>query len=196
MSDIGIVLLAAGEASRMGQAKQLLEYAGQPLIRHAAQTALASRCRPVVVVLGARAYEVRKALGSLPVEMVENPRWNEGMGTSIACGVQVMQQQGAAGAILMLADQPLVTTAMLDRLVELHETTGQPIVASEYSETVGVPVLFGRAFFENLLNLPPDQGCKKTIQSNRAAAILVACPEAEMDVDTPADYQRLRAMPR
>jgi molybdenum cofactor cytidylyltransferase len=191
MPRVGVIILAAGEASRMGAPKQLLDYQGRPLICHAADVALASLCRPVVVVVGAQADALRKELEGWPVEIAENPRWREGMGTSIRRGVEALGGHGVDGVILALADQPLITPAMLDRLSELHAKTGKPIVASEYSGTLGVPVLFDQTMFPDLLALAPDKGCKGVIMAHRDLTHCVPCPEAETDVDTPADYERL-----
>jgi molybdenum cofactor cytidylyltransferase len=197
MPEFGVVILAAGSSSRMGSPKQLLDYGGKPLLRHAVDVALASMCRNVMVVLGARANELRPALEGLPVNILENPRWEEGMGTSIRTGVEKAQADGLDGVILALADQPLVTPEILDRLVRTHIETGQPIIAAQYAGTVGVPVFFSREFFPNLLALKPGQGCKGVILAHAGNAIHLDCPEAEMDIDTPQDYDRVqRAAPR
>src|SRR5947199_10804400 len=90
MSHVGLLLLAAGGSARMGAAKQLLRCEGQTLLRRAAETALASVCRPVIVVLGARCDALRPELHGLPVEITENPDWALGMGSSISAGVQAM----------------------------------------------------------------------------------------------------------
>lgn len=191
MQRFGVVVLAAGNASRMGCAKQLLDYGGKPLLRHAAEVALGSSCHSVIVVLGSRAAEVRPMLTGLPLTIVENARWAEGMGTSIHAGIQQAVQHNLDGAILALADQPLVTPETLNRLIHTHAQERQPIVASSYAGTVGVPVYFAREFFPPLLALKPEQGCKGLILANSAHAIHLACPEAEADVDTPQDYERL-----
>ena len=177
----------------MGAPKQLLDYGGKPLLRHAAQVALASVCSPVIAVIGCRPSEVRPALEGLPVLIVENERWAEGMGTSIHAGVAAAEREALDGLILALADQPLVTFEILDRLVLTHLETGQPIVASQYAGTVGVPVFFSREFFPRLLSLQPDQGCKGVILTHAGSAIRLDCPEAGMDIDTPTDYDRARA---
>ena len=192
MPQFGVVVLAAGSSSRMGSPKQLLDYGGKPLLRHAVDVALASMCRNVIVVLGARVKELRPALEGLPVTILENPHWEEGMGTSIHVGVERAQADGLDGVILALADQPLVTPEILDRLARTHMETGQPIVAAQYAGTVGVPVFFARKFFPNLLALKPTQGCKGVILGHPGNAIHLDCPEAETDIDTPQDYDRIQ----
>ena len=191
MPSFGIVLLAAGGSTRMGSPKQLLPYRGRPLLRHATEVALAAECGPVIVVLGSQPDEIALALAGLPVEMVVNPRWEEGMGTSIHAGVEAAQSRGLDGIILGLGDQPLVTAGLLNRLVREHLRTGQPIIASAYAGTVGVPVFFSRKFFPPLMELKPEQGCKGLILKHEDQAILLDCPQAEADIDTPDEYARL-----
>jgi molybdenum cofactor cytidylyltransferase len=191
MPPTAIVLLAAGSSSRMGAPKQLLRYRGQPLIRHAAEMAQASAAERVIVVLGANAADVAPALAGLSVEIACNDRWSEGMGTSIQTGVRSAQALGAGAVILALADQPHMAPPVYNRLIEEGERSGCPIVASEYANTVGVPVLFTKECFAHLLALEPSQGCKGVILAHANSALRIACPEAEADIDTPEDYARL-----
>ena len=190
-----LILLAAGQGSRMGSPKQLLPWDGRPLIRHAAEVALRSRCSPVVVVLGCAADTIRRALDGLPVVITENPAWESGMASSIQAGIQALDAQPVDSLILTLADQPRLTPEIYDRLVQTHRETGASVVTSEYAGTVGVPVLFGRDRFADLQALQGAQGCKGVILAHRDQAVGLPCPEAEFDVDTPADYARLQAAP-
>jgi molybdenum cofactor cytidylyltransferase len=194
MNNIAMVLLAAGGSTRMGSPKQLLPYQGQPLIRHAAETALASGCSPVVVVLGSHVEEIRAALDGLDVVVVENTDWEQGMGTSIRAGISGAEILGCDGAILASADHPLVSAEILQRLVEEHEETGRPIIASEYSGSVGVPAFFAREFFPNLQALLPSEGCEGVILAHLDQSIRITCPEAETDIDSPGDYRSIRAI--
>jgi molybdenum cofactor cytidylyltransferase len=187
----GVIVLAAGSGSRMGTTKQLLPFRGQPLVRHAVRIALASSARPVVVVVGHAATEIRAALEGEPVEVVENPDWRDGMGTSIRRGIAALADRGLDAAILMLADQPLLTGAILDRLAAVRAASRAPVVASSYAGTVGVPVLFGRERFARLSALENGEGCKGCIVEEGPDAVRIPCPEAEADVDTPEDYGRL-----
>lgn len=189
----GVIILAAGRSSRMGSTKQLLEWHGQPLIRHAVQTALASVCSPVVVVVGFAAGLMRDALSGLPVHVAENSAWERGMGTSIRTGVQALSAYPVHSLILTLADLPLLTPKTFDYLLQVHRETGKPIITAEYSGTVGVPVLFHRDLFGELLSLEDSQGCKGVILRHRDRSAGVACPAAGFDLDTPEEYQRIRA---
>lgn len=194
-SETALILLAAGGSSRMGSPKQLLAYGGRPLLRHAAKTALASACDPVVVVLGAHLDAVGEVLAGLAVEIVINHRWAEGIGTSIRAGVEAAKRHRVDAAILALADQPLVGRRVFDDLLAARRESGRGIIASRYENTVGVPALFARSLFPQLLALPPDQGCKGVILAHAADAVFVACPQAAIDVDTRADYLALAAAP-
>ena len=100
---------------------------------------------------------------------------------------------GCEGAILALADQPLVTAEILRKLVEEHEETGRGIIASEYAGTVGVPAFFAREYFPKLTALLPTEGCKAVILANLEQSIRISCPEAETDIDTPGDYEAAQA---
>ncbi len=172
----------------MGQAKQLLGFGGKPLLRHAAEVALASGCWPVVVVLGARAESLRPALAGLAVEITVNERWEEGMGTSIQAGICALADHDVDGAILMLADQPFVSAEFLSGLVLRHRETAKSIVAASYEGTAGVPVFFAHGAFPLLRALKPGQGCKGVILAHQPDALLVDCPEAAIYIDTPEDY--------
>ena len=194
-------MLAAGEGSRMGSQmgshmgtpKQLLDMGGKPMVRHVVDQAMRSACFPLVVVVGANPDAVRAALDGSGAAIVENPRWKQGMGTSIQAGLRILDARGVDGVILMLADQPLITATILNRLVELHEQSEQPIVTAEYADTVGVPVLFDRTYFPQLYALEPDKGCKGIILKYRSYTAALDCPEAGFDVDTPEDYSRVLA---
>jgi molybdenum cofactor cytidylyltransferase len=194
-----LILLAAGNSTRMGSPKQLLDFRGQPMLRHAALTALASGCNPVIVVLGAQNEEIRPALHGLNVEVIINPRWEQGMGTSIHAGLialeKVLEKLGAQnqhplGVILTLADQPFITPAFLCSLIDQHRQTCRPIVAAQYSGTVGVPAFFASQFFPSLMALNPGEGSKKIIQAHPGDTLLIDCPQAAQDIDTPEDYVR------
>jgi molybdenum cofactor cytidylyltransferase len=188
--EFAVILLAAGNSTRMGAAKQLLDFGGKPMLRHAVDTAQASGCDRVIVVLGAGESEIRPALAGLDVDIVVNERWAEGMGTSIQAGLQALENRDVGGAILALSDQPFVTSDFLRGLVDRHRQSGRPIVAAQYSGTAGVPVFFAREAFPLLMALKPAQGCKGVILGHPAAALLVDCPEAAVDIDTPEDYAR------
>ena len=191
---IGAIILAAGGSSRMGSPKQLLPYRGRPLICHAIEQALASACDQVFVVLGANAEAIAGAIeagGSAGLTTVcLNPRWQEGMGTSVRTGVEAAITAHLDAVIIALGDQPLISTAILNSLIATQKETGMPFSASRYAGVVGVPALFTKDLFPELLQLPPASGCQRLIQTYSGQAAFIDCPEGELDIDTPEDYAR------
>ena len=195
---VGIIVLAAGASSRMGGPKQLLRYDGETLLRRAVRAALGSRCRPAVVVLGAQAEALRGEV--VGAQVVINEEWEEGMASSLRCGLRALEaatSEPLAAAVLLLCDQPFVTSTVINRLLETYETERPLLVASEYEvggETArGVPALFSRALFSELMDLRGVGGAKRVIRRHASEAAFIAAPEAAFDVDTPEDYRRLAA---
>lgn len=193
----GIIILAAGESSRMGEPKQLLPYRGTTLLHHAIATALSLEGAPVVVVLGAHADKIRAQLDEARVLIAENPGWHEGMGGSLRTGLRALldAHPEISAVIFLLCDQPLLTPATLENLIATHGHTGSAIVASEYNGTLGVPALFTRIFFPDLLALDGADGARQILWTHRAHAIGVPFSEGATDIDTPADYARLHDSP-
>jgi molybdenum cofactor cytidylyltransferase len=191
--DVGIVLLAAGGSTRMGRPKQLLAFGGRSLVRRAAEAAIESGCGPVVVVLGACADQVRGEVAGLGIEVVFNEGWERGIGTSIRRGIRALigHTKPPSAAVIMLCDQPMVTAAVLGRLLREYEKGDSAVVAAGYEETLGPPVVVGAEFFTALLSLPDDRGAKGIWLGHPERVQRVECPEAGMDVDTPEDYARL-----
>ncbi|HEV7843024.1 MAG TPA: nucleotidyltransferase family protein [Pyrinomonadaceae bacterium] len=198
-SSIGIIVLAAGASSRMGEPKQLLRYEGETLLRRAARAALETQHRPVVVVLGSHADVMQEEIAALDALPVVNQLWHEGMSSSICCGLQralaAIAPDGIEAAILMLCDQPFVRSNVIRRLVDAYRVRPTLLVASEYEadgkKTLGVPALFSRALFPELMALRGAEGAKRIIERHGAEAASVAMPEAAFDVDTPGDYRAL-----
>jgi molybdenum cofactor cytidylyltransferase len=191
---IGIIILAAGGSHRMGQPKQLLPFRERTLLRHAVETAVASMCRPIVVVIGAHAELVSLELQSLPVLIAYNPEWATGIGSSLRLAIQTLGAIDAIeGVVITLSDQPLVTADAVNRIVEAHYQTGKDIVASEYADTHGVPLFIGKRFFDEISALAGTEGAKRVIDRHLEEMTTVPLVEAAFDIDTPNDYERLRS---
>lgn len=194
----GIVILAAGGSTRMGTPKQLLAYGGTTLLGHAVETARSIDGAPVVVVLGAHAAEIRASTGDPGLIFAENPGWRRGMGSSLRTGLAalVAGHPDVPAAIFMLCDQPLVSPETLAGLVAAHEEAGRPIVASRYAGTLGVPALFARALFAELLVCGDHRGgAQRIIRARRDQAIGVPFEHGAVDIDTPAEYEALAPPP-
>ena len=193
MTNIGLIILAAGSASRMGEPKQLLTYQGRSLIRHAVEVALNSVCQHVVVVLGAYAEQIKPEVENLAIKLVENTIWSEGMSSSIRAGINALEENNPKlnAAIITLADQPLISAEVFNRLVEAYQNTGKFIIASAYADVVGVPALFDRTLFPELINLQGDRGAKALTSKYTNNLISISVPEATIDIDTPDDYKNI-----
>jgi molybdenum cofactor cytidylyltransferase len=192
---VGAVVLAAGSSSRMGRPKQTLQYRGESLLRRAALAALGAGCRPVVVVTGAHAQLSRRVLEGLDVREVLNTLWETGMASSVRAGVEGLMRADAdaEAAVLMLCDQPHVTAEIVSGLIKAYRATGSPVVASVYGGGFGVPALFGRALFAELLRLEGAAGAKQVIKRHSSEAHFLPFPGGEVDVDTPDDFSQLTA---
>lgn len=191
---VGIIILAAGNSSRMeGEPKQLLKFKGQSLLRRAAETALKTDCRPVLVVLGANAERLRSEVEDLPLIIEINQNWARGMGGSLKTGLsKLLEIETESDAVIVsLCDQPRVAAEIYNRLIILQQETGKPIVASEYENITGVPALFARVMFDELLSLQGDTGAKFVIKKYADSVEKISVSEAASDVDTKQDYERL-----
>ena len=189
----GIVILAAGASSRLGQPKQLLDWHGQPLIRHLAGVALNADLGPVTVVLGAVDQLCREALSGLDITVIHHADWASGMGGSIAAGVTTMMDRELDGVIVMLCDQPFVDAALLQNLKMKCESSGAEIVASRYQNQLGPPAIFSAKRFDQLLSLQGKGGAKSIINSESSATWIDA-PQAATDIDTPDEWSRISSI--
>ncbi|WP_035361909.1 nucleotidyltransferase family protein [Dyadobacter alkalitolerans] len=192
-SGYGIIILAAGSSSRLGEPKQLLRYQDKTLIRHVTQAAIAAKSTSVTVVTGSNAGLIEKELDSLPCHAVHNPDWESGMASSIVAGVQQLMaaQPGISGVIFAVTDQPFVTSDLFNALIEKSLEGNAGIVASAYENTLGTPVLFSNKYFPSLLKLNGAEGAKKLITKFAGDVTAVPFPSGGIDIDTQADYQKL-----
>lgn len=188
--NIPIIILAAGGSTRLGRAKQLLTYQGKTFLRHAVDTALGADSGEVIVVLGSRKEQLRLELQNVPIREAVNPDWKQGMGSSIIAGMNKIPAQSQA-VILMLCDQPRLSSAHLRSLISSFEQGGHSIIASAYGGNIGVPALFSSAYFSKLSTLSGHAGAKKILLQAKDSLISIPFPDGVMDVDTEEDYDRL-----
>lgn len=190
----GIVILAAGSSSRLGRPKQSLHYQGKSLLQHTVDTAIASQADKVVVVLGAYNDPLQQELQNEKIVFVVNRKWQEGIASSIRCGLEALLKEAALveGAVFMACDQPFVSTELINQLLVKYLETGKSIVASHYEDIFGIPAFFNRNLFRQLLTLQGDVGARKIMMQYMEHTTTVTFPKGEIDIDTPADYMSLQ----
>lgn len=184
------LILAAGASKRFGSPKQLVRVDGQSLLQRAVAHATEQLGHSVTVVLGAHAAEIAATLPSGSAGVLINRNWQEGIGSSIRCGVQRLP--GACdGVLIALADQPLVVAETLRRLIAGWRRQPRQIVASHYGSVTGVPAIFPRWCFGDLASLRGDQGARAVIRRYADHVVRLAHPEAAVDIDYPEDLLEL-----
>lgn len=190
--EIGIIILAAGESRRLGEPKQLLEFEGKTLLRRAVEAAIETNFK-TVVVLGANFKEIKVEIENSDIEICFNENWQNGMSSSLKTGLQKLIESAPnlSAVIVSLCDQPFVNSKVFIDLAETFEKTNAPIVASEYSQTIGVPALFSRSVFDELLNISSENGAKTIIKKYLSQTKKISVPQAEIDIDTHEDYQKI-----
>lgn len=190
---IGLIILAAGASTRLGQPKQLLLFNGKTLLTHTIEQGLSSGCRPIIVVLGSQAEKIKLEINSYPIFTVKNPNWELGMSASIQTGLKELQriQPDSKGVVITLCDQPFISSSIIDKLVETYQQTQPLMVVSEYNNILGVPALFSNRLFKELMNLDTTTGAKYLIHKYSHHRSIVPFPLGIFDIDTPQDYENL-----
>jgi len=194
---IAALVLAAGRAVRMGSPKLLLPVGGEALLARVLRAARASRCDDVLVVVGAGAEDITAAAREAGARAVLNPRYAEGMGTSVAAGIAALPDACEA-VVVMLGDQPFVGPEIINALIDAHRDTGRPLVASRYGTVRGAPMLIGRDLFDEARALDGDVGARVLLRRHPelVAEVDVGEGPASWDVDTPDDLERVRRADR
>lgn len=189
-----MIILAAGNSSRLGRPKQLLSYRGKTLLAHVTIEAVSADLHPVAVVTGAFQEEVKDSLQGHAVGIVFNPAWETGMASGIIAGLSnlLLRHPEVEAVIIAVCDQPFISSSLLQEMVDAFDTSRKGIVACTYADIVGTPVLFGRTYFEKLLALSGSEGAKKLLQQFPDDLATVAFPKGDIDIDTAEDVLRLR----
>jgi len=189
---IAAIVLAAGCATRMGSQKVLLELEGRSLVQRVVDAALGSRATRTIVVVGHEAGSVTDDLTGRPVTVVVNPEYAAGMSTSLQAGVRAA---GACdGAIFLLGDQPYVTAALLDQLIERFAETRKAVVRPLVGARPANPVLLSAALFAEILEQRGDVGGREIVERHPGEVCLVPLddPTLVVDIDSPQDYEAAR----
>ena len=194
---ITVLLLAAGNSSRMGYPKQLLTWGGGTLIEHAADIALSSEAGRLIAVLGAKEKEVRSALGDRKIEIAVNTQWKEGLGSSIRTGMEFMLsgEQLPDAVLIMLADQPFIDPAYLNKLIAHFISGDGEIICTDYGRKKGTPAIFHRKYFSALAHLRGEKGAGHLIAAHPTSVFSLAGGRRTADLDTPEDLIRLKKSP-
>ncbi len=193
--NIPIVILAAGASKRMGTAKQLLPWGNNTLLGHAIQTAIQTKSHDVFVVLGANFSVINDEISKFPVTVIYNENWKLGLGKSIACATDHILNLGSEidAVLICLADQPFIDTDFLNILIQNFTPKTNQIIATSYANGAsGVPVIFDKKYFSELLKLEDDKGAKMLLKKY-ASLVKIFKPKLEnIDLDHKEDYENFR----
>ena len=187
MPDIAVVILAAGNSSRMGSPKQLKVLNGETLLSRMIKAARASSASTTLVVLGANARLISETVDLSNTVVLQNDFWQKGMGSSIKCAIDALDSQGATAAIFASCDQPFIDATVLNALIEqfrVHNT----IVASSYAGVVGIPALFPAKEFQSLKSLAPEEGAKRILRDKSKQIQTIVFEAGKYDIDTEKDW--------
>ena len=183
------LILAAGGSSRMKESKQLLPWGEHSLLENVIQTAQNSKLDALYLVLGAASEKIKEQINLTGLQVVENKQWKDGLGTSIANGVDFLSKDMAVdGCLILLADQPFISPEYINKMIDAY--TVDVITASDYNGKAGVPCLFPRRFFPQLVSLSGDRGAGKLLNALEAKVECLKAPVDLRDIDTPEAYQK------
>jgi molybdenum cofactor cytidylyltransferase len=185
-----VIVLAAGSSSRLGQPKQLVKLGGRPVLHTVVSNAVAVAGQSVTVVLGAHAQDLTRLLAHSPASVIVNRHWEEGMASSLRCGLAAIPSTCSA-ALVMLGDQVAVSADDLKRLVNAWKGHDAVIAASVYQGHVGVPAIFPQWCFTELRELRGDRGARIVLERHAHRLAHVPMPNAAIDLDTPEDLAAL-----
>jgi CTP:molybdopterin cytidylyltransferase MocA len=194
---VAAIVLAAGASTRLGQPKQLLTMGGETLIARAIRLACEAGAAPVIAVLGAHHERIAAAIGldnaNIAVPVV-NADWRQGIATSIHAGLRTLEDCApqTSGALILGCDQPRLTAEHLRALLEAFKAqAASAMVASAYAGVAGIPAVFPRAVFAELLALRGDQGARSLLKQPACPSLALPFPGGEVDIDLPADLAQL-----
>jgi molybdenum cofactor cytidylyltransferase len=188
------IILSAGESKRMGTPKQLLPWGKTIILQQVIDNAAASHLEQILLVLGSHAGEIAGKITISPkIEIVVNHDFKEGMSSSVKCGIK-NAPAGADAFMLLLGDQPFISPAIINRLLDEYQTSKHGIVIPVYNGKHGHPVIFAAKYKQELLAIA-DQGAKAVVNNHLQDILEVPldAPEILTDIDTPQDYQKAKA---
>jgi molybdenum cofactor cytidylyltransferase len=190
---IGAIVMAAGSSSRLGQPKQLLIFQGETLLERAIAATEGVDFAEYVLVLGGNADQIQSTIDLSNSKVLINHNWSSGMASSMQLGLNYLIENHQIDAVvILLCDQPFTHKEILNSLIARYKETKKGIISSKYGETLGVPALFDKKYFGEMLELISSEGAKKIIFSHREDMDSVDFPLGAIDIDTQEDYEKLK----
>lgn len=190
-----MLIMAAGGSKRMGDIKQLLPWKDSNFLLESIKTVQESDATTITVVLGAHAEIITKECNLIEkdVQIMKNPNWSLGLGNSIGFAVKTLLDNSSLpdGILICLADQPLLRSSYLKALIKHSEKDPSKIIATNYGNRVGVPALFPKFLYPNLVLLEGDQGAKDLLNANSSTIVRLNAGIQALDVDTKLEYNQL-----
>jgi molybdenum cofactor cytidylyltransferase len=191
MGKTAIIVLAAGNSSRLGEPKQLLFYQNKTLLQHILNEAKNANLDPVICVTGYKADRIAETITDTGITIVYNKQWPEGMGTGISTGIKQLLNTAVESVILAVSDQPHVTADLFRTMVGNMDESKKGIVACSYAGTLGTPVLFKKEYFNQLILLNGQEGAKNIVKANLSDVRELEFENGRVDIDTKQDYENL-----
>jgi molybdenum cofactor cytidylyltransferase len=193
---LGVVILAAGAASRMGKAKMLLPIGDTTILGHIIQEVKALNPATICLVTGKYTAEIQAALDLSSVTLIPFANWQAGMAASIKFGMEaLLEKEPAIGGILfVVSDQPFLERQMLFRMIDAFQQSGKGIVAAQYKDQFGTPVLFHPRYIHQIRTLEGDRGAKKLLEKLVDNLVLIDFPLGAFDIDTEEDYAQFQLL--
>jgi molybdenum cofactor cytidylyltransferase len=191
MSKTAIIVLAAGNSTRLGAPKQLLPYKEKTLLQHTLDEAKKAGLDPVICVTGYQADRISETISGTGITFVYNNHWPQGMGSGISAGIKQLLDSDVNSVILAVSDQPHVSSALFRTMENMKNQTGKGIVASSYAGTLGTPALFSKSYFDRLILLNGNEGAKNIVKTNLSDTCSVEFEKGSVDIDTKQDYENL-----
>lgn len=187
------MILAAGASSRLGRPKQLVKYQKKTLLQHAIDIIASINFDPRVLILGANADQIQESITPKNITILRNENWSEGIASSIRLGVSesIKLNDALDGILFLLSDQPFITKELIEDLIDKHSKGNQQITACNYIGNMGVPAIFSKEFFPDLLKLTGDVGAKKIMVQNKDHVEHIVFKDGSFDIDTEEDVQEL-----
>ena len=175
----------------MGELKQLMMYKGRTLLQHIICEAKEASLEPVICVTGCQSGCVAENISGMGVSVVYNGRWPEGMGSGISTGIKQLKFWDVDAVIVAVSDQPYVSSALFQKMLDLKSKSEKGIVACSYAGTLGTPVLFLKKYFNRLESMDGNEGAKKIVKLNPDDVCSIEFENGSIDIDTKEDYEKL-----